>query len=82
MSLFAGFLFSMFTKVDPVTKWKVLRSAALTMESEVFKFRTLTGKYKNKVGTISKNATKTLYNNIDLTVQSIISNGTITSSSL
>ena len=45
LSLFASLLASLITYVDPASQWQQLRGAALSLESEIWKYRTRTGQY-------------------------------------
>lgn len=45
LSLTSSFIAGLITIVNPVTKWRQLRSAALALESEIWKFRTRSGSY-------------------------------------
>lgn len=42
LSLAYGLVFGLVNKINPVLRWKTLKSAALSLTSEIFKFRTLT----------------------------------------
>lgn len=39
-----SFIFSIATYINPIAKWQILKSTVLTLESELFKFRTQSGK--------------------------------------
>ena len=45
ISMFASFVSALISLFQPVTKWQQLRSAASTLESDAWRFRTRTGTY-------------------------------------
>lgn len=46
LSLFLTFLIGLNAFLNPMQKWRQSKDAALSIESEIFKFRTRVGKYK------------------------------------
>lgn len=50
VSSMASLLALIMTLLDPMTRWRQLRSTALTIEGEIWKFRTRTGHYSQSQG--------------------------------
>jgi len=53
IAFFNSFMTGCVTFLEPTRKWVKLRSAALTIESEIWKYRTRMGDYSGGVGTLS-----------------------------
>ena len=74
LSLMNAVIASLTTYMNPAVRWQLLRSSALSLESEIWQFRTRTGKYRESRASSSRNAEKHFHKAIkeveNLTLQS------------
>eukprot|EP00942_MAST-04A_sp_MAST-4A-sp1_P012913 g12913.t1 len=61
--------------LNPASRWHYLRSAALEIESEVWQFRTRTGKYRNVRSATSRNAEKTFHKTLKESEETTLQSG-------
>ena len=63
-SLSTTVLTSLITFMNPGSRWHHLRSSALELESEIWSFRTRTGKYREGRGVVHRNAEEQFFNSL------------------
>jgi hypothetical protein len=74
LSMMNAVIASLTTYTNPAVRWQILRSSGLSLESEIWQFRTRTGKYRASREASSRDAEKTFHTAIkeieNITLQS------------
>lgn len=82
LSVSVGVTSALLAYIDPTTKWQQLRAAALTLEAEIWKFRSSAGVYtRDMMSNYVESAEETLSHFVSVTEDSVLKSAGVSESS-